>query len=306
LRQGQAHWEQRIKPILRALPVDVLRAFVAVVNARGFTRAAEELGRTQPTISLQVKRLEELIEAPLFENSSRLTLTKAGEICLDYSQRILHQHDELFARLARIQRDGSNVRLGLASEIATFVMEGLGDRLFQPGANGAIEIACDLSENLVAEFRLDRFEMIAALLCESAGAQAQAEWRLPLAWACAPSFAVPRKQPLPLIAPPENSCLREIAGAALKQAGRSFEIVCVNADPNVLKAAAVSGAGIMPIARAMPTDGLVLLSDEAIAPLPDAILALFVAPGAAFARSRGLASNIAALLAAAGYARVAA
>ena len=49
---------------MRSIPVDVLRAFVAVVEARGFTRAAEELGRSQPTVSLQVKRLEELAEAP--------------------------------------------------------------------------------------------------------------------------------------------------------------------------------------------------------------------------------------------------
>ena len=50
---------------MRGIPIDILRAFVAVVEARGFTRAAEELGRTQPTISLQVKRLEELVEAPV-------------------------------------------------------------------------------------------------------------------------------------------------------------------------------------------------------------------------------------------------
>ena len=46
---------------MRGIPIEILRAFVAVVEARGFTRAAEELGRTQPTISLQVKRLEELV-----------------------------------------------------------------------------------------------------------------------------------------------------------------------------------------------------------------------------------------------------
>ena len=51
---------------MTSIPIDVLRAFVAVVETRGFTRAAEELGRTQPTISLQVKRLEELMEAARF------------------------------------------------------------------------------------------------------------------------------------------------------------------------------------------------------------------------------------------------
>jgi DNA-binding transcriptional LysR family regulator len=284
----------------------VLRAFVAVVNARGFTRAAEELGRTQPTISLQVKRLEELIEAPLFENASRLTLTKAGEVCLDYAQRILHQHDEMFAHLARIQRGGLNLRLGLASEIVGFVMQGLGDRLYQPGAKGAIEIACDLSENLVAGWRLNQLDMLVAILAASAGAEAHAEWRAPLGWAGAPTFSVRRNQPLPLIATPHNSCLREIAVAALKQAGRSFEIVCASADLNVLKAAAASGIGILPMMRGAARESLALLPDEALPPLPDARLALFVAPGASSGKAQRLASDIAALLDAAGYAKVAA
>src|SRR5271169_6447389 len=99
--------------LMRGIPIDILRAFVAVVNARGFTRAAEELGRTQPTISLQVKRLEELIETPLFENTSRLTLTRAGQTCLDYGQRLLRLHDELFAQLAQNALAGKTVRFGL-------------------------------------------------------------------------------------------------------------------------------------------------------------------------------------------------
>ena len=63
---------------MRGIPIDILRAFVAVVEARGFTRAAEELGRTQPTISLQVKRLEELVEAPLFKKGGRFELSARG------------------------------------------------------------------------------------------------------------------------------------------------------------------------------------------------------------------------------------
>lgn len=289
-----------------AIPIDVLRAFVAVVNARGFTRAAELLGRTQPTISLQVKRLEELIETPLFENSTRLMLTRAGAICLDYGLRVLRQHDEMFEQLARIEQGGRSLRVGLASELVAFAMDRLGDRLFRTEAKGAIEIACDLSENLVAEFRLNRLEIVVALLANGAGAEAQAEWRLPLGWAAAPGFALRRNQPLPLVAPPPDFCLREIAAATLKKAGRSFEIVCASADFNVLKAAAASGIGVLPIIGRASSQGLDLLPNEAIAPLPDARLALFVAAGANSGAAARLAGDVAALLGAAGFARVAA
>ena len=54
------------KPKLINLDLDLLRAFVAVADAKSFTRAGVRLGRTQSTISLQIKRLEEQLNAELF------------------------------------------------------------------------------------------------------------------------------------------------------------------------------------------------------------------------------------------------
>src|SRR5271170_8396775 len=86
---------------MRGIPVDILRAFVAVVQARGFTRAGEELGRTQPTISLQVKRLEELVEAPLFKKGRHFELSPVGEVCFDYGKRLLRLHDDMLDEVGR-------------------------------------------------------------------------------------------------------------------------------------------------------------------------------------------------------------
>jgi hypothetical protein len=62
------------------LPTDLLRAFVSVIDLGGYTRAAESLGRTQPAISLQMKRLEELLDARLITHEGReLKLTEEGE-----------------------------------------------------------------------------------------------------------------------------------------------------------------------------------------------------------------------------------
>src|SRR5208282_5756959 len=110
---------------MRAIPIDVIRAFVAVVDSRGFTRAAEDLGRTQPTVSLQVKRLEELIEAPLFEKTSRLTLTRSGEICLNYGRKILAQHDEMLDFVGRQRASSDPIRLGMPGEVAAFLVPSL-------------------------------------------------------------------------------------------------------------------------------------------------------------------------------------
>ena len=51
---------------MRSIPTDLLRAFVTVIDLRGYTRAGEQLGRTQPAISLQMKKLQELLGVSLF------------------------------------------------------------------------------------------------------------------------------------------------------------------------------------------------------------------------------------------------
>src|SRR3974390_2550614 len=118
-----------------SIPVDVLRAFVAVVESRGFTRAAEELGRTQPTISLQVKRLEEIVEAELFKKDARFELSSAGEVCFDYGKRLLRLHDDLLDQAARANNPKSSLRIGMASEFTAALAPRLG--LFRADAKSA-------------------------------------------------------------------------------------------------------------------------------------------------------------------------
>ena len=67
-----------------------LEFFVTVVAEGGFSKAAERVFRTQPAVSIAIRRLEEEIGTPLFERSQKApVLTDAGELFYDYAQRIL-------------------------------------------------------------------------------------------------------------------------------------------------------------------------------------------------------------------------
>ncbi len=279
----------------RAIPIDVLRAFVAVVKARGFTRAAEELGRTQPTISLQVKRLEELIETPLFENSTRLTLTRAGEICRDYGLRVLQAHDELFEQLARIEHNGETIRLGLPGDLAGLVMSALGDRFFRAGENVNIAVTSDLPESLLAGYRLGQLDVALDVSASGFDDEAAVQWRVPMQWVAAPDYVVQREQPIRLVTTPENTLYREVAIAALRKAGRAFEIVCSSADFNVLRTAVASGAGVATMLEGVEQDRLAALADKSIAALREVYLGLFYKSATLTASGSRLASDIAKL-----------
>ena len=102
---------------MRSLPVDVVRAFLAIVDRRGFTRAAEYLGRTQPTISLQIRRLEELVGGAVFDSTSYLHLTPLGEVVLEYGRQFVQSHDDLAAALKACDEDPA---LSLEQDVGEF------------------------------------------------------------------------------------------------------------------------------------------------------------------------------------------
>ena len=72
------------------IPTDLLRTLVAVVDLHSFTKAANSLGVTQPAVSAQIKRLQQLIGADLFDRSGQsMMLTSHGERVVARARRLL-------------------------------------------------------------------------------------------------------------------------------------------------------------------------------------------------------------------------
>src|ERR687892_2241644 len=89
------------------LDLELLRSFVAVVDAGGFTRAGERVHRTQSTISQQIRRLEETLGYPLLHrNGKQVALTEQGERLLSYARRILALEQEARDVVARPGSEG--------------------------------------------------------------------------------------------------------------------------------------------------------------------------------------------------------
>src|SRR3984893_17696209 len=102
------------------LDLELLRSFVAVVDAGGFTRAGERVHRTQSTVSQQIKRLEDDVGQPLLNRSGKdVTPTEAGERLLSYARRLLSLAQEARDVMARPGNEGA-VRLGLPEDFAAY------------------------------------------------------------------------------------------------------------------------------------------------------------------------------------------
>src|SRR5262245_62406602 len=110
----------KIKWRAAVLDLDLLRSFVSVVDAGGFTRAGERVHRTQSTVSQQIRRLEETFGRPLLHrNGKSVALTEEGERLLSYARRILALAEEARDVVARPAGDGI-VRLGIPEDFAAY------------------------------------------------------------------------------------------------------------------------------------------------------------------------------------------
>ena len=102
---------------MRNLDVTTLRSFVAVAEAGGVTRAAGFLHLTQSAVSMQLKRLEELLGLELLDRSGRtIALTASGEQLLVYARRMVALNDEVMTRLTDQAYDGQ-IALGVPHDI---------------------------------------------------------------------------------------------------------------------------------------------------------------------------------------------
>lgn len=255
--------------------MDLLRTFATVADLGSFTKAGDALGRTQPAISLQIKRLEELIGAPLLERDSRsLRLTTAGETLAGYARRILELHDEALAQLAGPTVTGS-VRVGIPNDFAvSFLPRVLSDFLaLEPGI--AVEVRCEISIALLRELQEGKLDLAIAMSPEPVGPTAARLWTEGLVWV-AGRESVPAGKPLPLVTYPEGCTYRARMTQALSKAGIPWCIACTSSSLAALQAAVGAGLGLTVLSLHTIPPGLVVLgSDIGLPGLADATVGVY-------------------------------
>src|SRR6476620_9352666 len=105
------------------IPTDLLRALVAVVDRRSFTKAAAVLGVTQPAVSAQIKRLQFLLGAELFDRRYQgVSLTPQGEAVVTQARRMLSINDQIVSIAADDAKPELVIRLGTPSDFIASVL----------------------------------------------------------------------------------------------------------------------------------------------------------------------------------------
>jgi DNA-binding transcriptional LysR family regulator len=258
-----------------SLDLDQVRAFCAVAEAGSFTRAAHRLDRTQSAISLQIRKLEDMLGRRLFErNARRVRLTGEGEALLGDCRRMVALNDALVARVAEPELEGV-VRFGSPEDFATTHLPEVLSAFAHAHPRVALEVTCDLTLNLTELFDAGQLDLALVKRAPMGPGADVMVWREPLVWAAAPGWRPDPHQPTPLIVAPRPCVYRERATRALDGAGRAWRVAY--ASPSLAGALAALRAelGVAILPKAMVAADLdVLGASEGLPPLADTEIAL--------------------------------
>lgn len=95
-----------------------LQTFIEVAELGSFTRAGERLGYSQPTVSFQIRQLEQELGLPLFDRIGHtVSLTDAGREALSYAQRICNLSREMAGAGLHNRPVSGIIRLGMADSL---------------------------------------------------------------------------------------------------------------------------------------------------------------------------------------------
>ncbi|MEM5382829.1 LysR substrate-binding domain-containing protein [Paraburkholderia phymatum] len=257
----------------------LLRSFVAVVQAGGFTHAATRLNLTQSAVSAHLRRLEKQIGRDLLSRTTRsVTLTADGELLLGYARAILALNQDAQAQLFRGPSEGA-IRVGLSEDLANVrlmnVIQSFAVRYPRITFSARVGIPAELLHAMDQR----ELDVVIGGRCSDAR-RGRILWREPLVWAGAQWASLTPGAPVPLALFPEPCPYREAALAALARAGLDHRIALVCSSGSGLLAAAQAGFAVTPIPQTQLVHGLhVVAPDAGLPALPDVEFTLFAAAG---------------------------
>ena len=269
------------------LDLELLRSFVSVVEAGGFTRAGERVHRTQSTVSQQIKRLEEDVGQVLLHRDGKdVRPTEAGERLLSYARRLLTLAEEARDVLREPDSEGA-IRLGIPEDFAAYRLAKLLGAFSRSHPGLRMDVRADQSKNLSRD--LERGELDLALFKREAGAKgAIAVWPERVHWVTSKSHPVDvNASSVPLIGFPLGCLYRAGAIHALESAGRAWHMSYSSSSLAGTQAAVAAGMGLSILSEmSIQSDHRVLTAKDGFEPINRTEVALMASPGASPATLR--------------------
>ncbi|WP_405632655.1 LysR family transcriptional regulator [Pseudoalteromonas sp. Ld20] len=232
---------------MKNISTDSLRTLVTVIEVGGFAKAGELLGLSQPAVSLQIKRLEDVLGRKLFKKQGqRQVLNQYGELLLPLAKQMLQQNDAILQLFTNENVTGK-IRLGIPSEFAARILPAIIGDFVALYPDVSLEVKSRLSKHLLSVARQDQFDLVLALNENLNSEKFPVFMQDQLVWVG--DLTLAQNEVVTLVTAPEGCIYRRRAIEALQLAGIKYRIIYSNADLTGLTAALKEGLGITVLAK---------------------------------------------------------
>jgi DNA-binding transcriptional LysR family regulator len=256
------------------LPTDVLRTFVTAADCGNYTEAAAIVHRTQSAVSMQIKKLEDLVGKALFiRNGRQMTLTHDGQNLLVYARRILRIHDEAILSMKKPEVLGK-VRLGAPDDYAEPLLPLLLSRFAKTHPQIQVEVTCEPAALLLELFDAGELDLLIHSNSE-VPKRGEIICRDQLVWITSANHLVHEQEPVPLAVYNCGCIYREMMTTYLQKAKINYRIAYSSQNTMSVIAAVKSGLAISASGKCtIPKDIRVIGPEEGFPELPSVVITL--------------------------------
>lgn len=275
------------------LDIDLLKTFIAIADHGSFTRAAEEVHKTQSAVSMQMKRLEDAVGRPLFMREGRNSrLTGDGEHLLDYARRIVKLSDEAVMAFTAPELSGL-VRMGTPDDYADRFLPEILARFAHTHPLIQIQVHCQTSVELRDRIGAGTLDL-ALVTCGDGVFMGEVIRREPLVWVSSARHRTHEDATVPLALPQPGCAWRRRILEALDGVGRDYRLGFISPNGTAINAAVLAGLGVSAIPQSTLKPGMRVLGEtEGYPPLGSFDIALMRAATDLSSAAHALAAHIA-------------
>jgi DNA-binding transcriptional LysR family regulator len=261
------------------LDVDLLKTFIAIAETGGFTRAADEVNKTQGAVSMQMRRLEDILGRQVFHREGRQNrLTADGQRLLDYARRIVRLNDEVVVTFSKPELTGV-VRFGVPDDYADNLLPEFMARFARTHPLVQVDVDCLPSSTLMALAKEGKMDVV-LISAEADTPGIDLIRREPLVWVSSARHCVHEAEVVPLAVAQVGCAWRDNIFQQLDSWNRRYRIAYASLNSNAIKAAVLAGLAVAAIPRVSVTPGMRILSEaEGFPPLMIVEIGLVFAPG---------------------------
>lgn len=257
-------------PQVPLLDLDLLRTLVAIVETGSFSGAAAEVHRTPSAISMQVKKVEEMLGRPLFVRDSRsVRPTLDGEVLVAHGRRMLALNRETVARFVQPDLAGV-VRLGAPDDVAERFMPDMLRRFAESHPAVTVDVVVESTKRLLQMMEEGRLDLcLHNSACVEGAEGVEMLFRERLVWAALAGGCAYERAPLPVSVWDESCSWRNAATERLEVAGRDWRVAFQSAHIAGQRAAVLADLAVAPIPESCLDDRVVEAPARAgLPPLP--------------------------------------